>query len=142
MQWTHKIFYGLENMNDTMFLRNKVFHDEQKFTEQIDETDAVSFHYVLYDGENPIATGRSFPYRDGIYKIGRVCVLPEYRGKNIGKALMEQIERHLCENGVQKMQLSAQEHAIGFYLKLGFCTISDFYMDEHCPHKDMLKTIG
>lgn len=137
-----KIYHGLENMADTMALRNTVFHEEQHFNEQIDETDAVAYHYVIYDGDSAIATGRSFFYQDKTYKVGRVCVLKSYRGQNIGQYLMNEIQNHLAGLGMDKIQLSAQDQAIGFYERLGFHAVSDFYMDEHCPHKDMVKAIG
>lgn len=132
---------GLCGIEDTMAIRVRVFHDEQGFTEVIDETDPVAHNIVLYDGERPVATGRVFPCRDGVYKIGRVAVEQEYRRGGTGRELMAQLEALARSLGAQAIQLSAQEGAVGFYERLGYAAFGEWYMDEHCPHRDMKKTL-
>lgn len=140
-QYRCEIRKGLDGIEDTMQVRVRVFHDEQGFTEVIDETDPAAHNVVLYDGECPIATGRVFPYRDGIYKIGRVAVDKAYRKNGTGRALMAHLEALARELGAAAIQLSAQEGAVGFYERLGYTAYGEWYMDEHCPHRDMKKTL-
>ena len=40
-------------------------------------------------------------------------------------------------NSINKIELSAQEHAVEFYKKYGFSVVSDVYMDAGIPHYDM-----
>ena len=46
--------------------------------------------------------------RDGIGKVERVCVLPEYRGKHLGNLVMHALEEHAKETGYEKIILNAQ----------------------------------
>ena len=95
------------------------------------------------DGE-PAACGRTFPKEgcDGTYIIGRVAVLPPFRGRRVGRMLMGALEAQAQKLGAQKIELSAQEQAMGFYQKLGYQAVGDLYNDEHCPHMLMVKTLS
>ena len=48
--------------------------------------------------------------------ITEILVLPSYQGKGIGKSLMRLVE----ENTPTNLYFGAQDHAIGFYDKLGY----------------------
>ena len=58
-----------------------------------------------------------------------------------GRELMAQLEALARSLGAQAIQLSAQEGAVGFYERLGYAAFGEWYMDEHCPHRDMTKTL-
>ena len=73
--------------------------------------------------------------------MGRVAVLPEFRGKGLGARLMEEAEARARELGAEKICLSAQVQAGGFYRRLGYRADSEPYLDEHCPHVRMEKTL-
>ncbi len=47
------------------------------------------------------------------------------------------IEQDLNENEI-KIQAQAQSYLINFYESLGFDKISDIYLEDNIPHKDML----
>lgn len=66
-------------------IRKTVFIKEQGFHNEFDEIDSYAKHLVLYDEKVPIATCRFFS-RESCedYFIGRIAVIKEYRGKNIG----------------------------------------------------------
>ena len=52
---------------------------------EIDSHDGGDCHYILaLDDIYPVATCRWFEVREGVAEIGRVVVLPEYRGKHLG----------------------------------------------------------
>lgn len=69
-------------------IRHKVFVEEQGFQKEFDETDTFSKHLVLYDAKTPIATCRFFPSSHRKYIIGRIAVIKQYRGQNIGSYLL------------------------------------------------------
>ncbi len=56
--------------------------------------------------------------------IGRVVVLPEYRGKGLGKRVVEKAESWLCDLGYQKAVIESRDVAVTFYEKLGY-TVTD-----------------
>ena len=124
-------------------IRQAVFVEEQGFHNEFDETDETCLHCVICDGEQPVATCRAFAKGDesGRWIIGRVAVSLNYRGQHQGNAVMNAMLKHLSEQGVREVEISAQCRAAGFYEKLGFRSTGETHMDECCPHVTMLKTL-
>lgn len=83
---------------------------------------------------SPIGCGRLLP--EG--KIGRMAVLPEWRNRGIGRAMLQTLLAAAREQGMTEVALSAQVSAIPFYEKAGFSVCSDVYLDAGIPHRDML----
>lgn len=133
-----------DDLADAFSVRMTVFVDEQGFDPalELDDTDSTAHHVVLYDEARPVATGRLFPSaeRPGAYVIGRVAVLGECRG-GTGRQLMEALEAVAAELGAAEIELGAQCRVQGFYGKLGYTSFGEVYMDEHCPHIHMRKTL-
>lgn len=132
-----------ENLEECFKVRYEVFVNEQKFDEgiEIDEIDNIAYHVLITNENTPIATARYFQKND-IWKIGRVCVLKQYRNLKLGNVLMECIENHLIELNVDKIYITSQLHAIGFYEKNGFVQEGEIFLEEGCEHKKMYKIIG
>lgn len=128
--------------DDCKEIRIKVFVVEQGFKEEFDQTDASAEHVVLYDGETPAATGRLYPKGDdGEYAIGRVAVVKEYRGKQLGSMVIKELEEKARELGAKSIVISSQIQALGFYRSLGYEPFGEEYLDEHCPHRAMRKQL-
>jgi predicted GNAT family N-acyltransferase len=128
--------------NDALLVRRTVFIEEQHVPEEeeMDEFDQEATHFVLYDKGKPVGAGRFRIVDQGLGKIERICVLPQYRGRGAGKLIMEKIEQFAKEQGISKVKLNAQTHAEPFYQKLGYETVSDVFMDAGIPHVTMVKT--
>ncbi len=81
------------------------------------EDENHAFLGYLFVGESyNIMTGQTYGF---IYDI---FVKEEFRGKGIGKTLMEKAETHCREKGYQRLALmvsAANEHAISLYRKMG-----------------------
>ncbi|OTG80036.1 GNAT family N-acetyltransferase [Acinetobacter sp. ANC 4648] len=116
-------------------IREHVFIQEQQIAvqDEWDEQDAVALHFMVYAQDQPIATARLLQNNS----IGRVAVLKAYRGKGIGKLLMEDIIQHAQKEKRAFLKLSAQVYAIPFYAGLGFNVRGDEYLDCGIPHVDM-----
>lgn len=120
-------------------IRQRVFVDEQKVPPELewDDTDEIADHYLVVAPNNaPIATARLFSTLEEVGHIGRMAVLPEYRGQGVGEALL----RHLITESAGRyteLKLSAQQHATGFYQRCGFHICSGVYDDAGIPHLDM-----
>lgn len=123
-------------------IREAVFVQEQGFINEFDEIDAAALHMVIYDGETAVATGRVYRDAGGVYHIGRVAVVKEYRGKHLGNRVLLALEQKAAEMGAQSVVLSAQCAVRDFYEKNGYAAAGEVYLDEHCPHIHMEKQIG
>ncbi len=139
--YTIKTAKGLENNPDARLIRQAVFVDEQGFVNEFDSIDGNAVHAVIYDGGFPVATGRLFG-EDGEAHIGRIAVRKAYRGKELGRKIVETLEKSAAELGYKVIMLSAQKRIESFYEKLGYKSYGDVYYDEYCPHIAMKKEIG
>jgi predicted GNAT family N-acyltransferase len=120
-------------------LRRAVFIDEQGVPEadEIDEMDDAAVHLLAHAGGMAVGTARLLTYGD-TGKIGRVCVLRDWRGRGIGAALTQAALGHFAARGLAQAKLSAQISALGFYEKLGFTAEGPVYLDAGIDHRDMV----
>lgn len=92
---------------------------------EFDEYDTPDTKYiVLTDDDFPVATCRFYMIDGGSAMIGRVVVLPEYRGKGLGTKALTEAENWLRELGIEKAVVESRDVAVGFYEKLGY-TVTD-----------------
>jgi predicted GNAT family N-acyltransferase len=88
---------------------------------EFDEHDTPDTKYiVLTDDEFPVATCRFYPLNAREAMIGRVVVLPEYRGQGLGQRVMTEAEAWLTEMGYQNAVVESRVNAVGFYENLGY----------------------
>jgi len=120
-------------------VRNKVFVEGQNVPENIEEDgkDDECYHVLLTRYDQPIATGRM--EKDG--HVGRIAVLEEYRGMNFGTMIMNKLEDVAIRNGIKKLYLNSQSHAIPFYMKLGYEAVGDYFLEAGIEHKKMVKEL-
>jgi len=116
-------------------IRQIVFIDEQQVPPELewDADDAHATHFLLTADEQPVGTARLLD--DG--RIGRVALLPQARGKGLGRQLMLAVMQHARQQGMTQLRLSAQTHALDFYRQLGFVPCSEVYLDAGIPHQSM-----
>jgi len=126
---------------DARRLRTEIFVVEQKFTEEFDEQEKECWHMVVYDGEEAVATGRMYLLPDGCAKLGRIAVVKARRGEGLGAVVVHALSEKAKELGCPAARLGAQEHARGFYEKLGFAVSGEMYYEEYCPHLPMEKSL-
>ncbi len=115
-------------------IRKVVFIQEQNVPIELewDDRDTECWHaLVVLDGK-AVATGRL----DTDGKIGRMAVLNEVRGQNLGKAVLSQLIKIARREGIAKTYMHAQCHALPFYLKNGFKAIGDIYDEAGIPHQN------
>lgn len=124
-------------------IREEVFMKEQGFCDEFDETDMHAKHLVLYDENIPIATCR-FYKRDlsEDYIIGRIAVIKQYRGRNIGACLLAEAEAEIRKMGGKRIFLHAQKRVEKFYEKQGYSGYGEIDLDENRPHIWMKKIIA
>lgn len=116
-------------------IRQRVFVEEQHVPIALewDAADATAVHILAVVDAQAVACARVLP--DG--HIGRMAVLPAWRGKGIGSALLMHAITQCRALGVDEVRLSAQKHAIAFYEGAGFDCCSAPYVDANILHVDM-----
>lgn len=128
--------------DDAKLIREEVFMQEQKFIDEFDDIDNYAKHVVIYNEDEAVAVGRYFPTESqGQYVIGRVAVRRAYRGKKLGKEIVEIMEKLILEEGGKKIILSAQKRVKDFYKGMGYRETGESYFEEHCEHIVMEKDI-
>lgn len=94
--------------------------------QEFDGYDTENTKYiVLTDDQFPVATCRFYPLSQSRAMIGRVVVLPEYRGQGPGKRVMQEAEKWLAELGFTTSAIESRDVAVEFYRKQGYTVESD-----------------
>lgn len=128
---------------DAFYIRKIVFVEEQDVPVhlELDENDGSAVHFVAYDDDMPIGAGRIREPEVGVAKVERVCILPQYRGKQLGKLMMDKMEEYAKDAGLKTVKLNAQSYAIPFYEKLRYQITSPEFLDAGIPHRAMQKEL-
>ena len=143
MLFTVKKFNELttSELYEILKVRSAVFLLEQNIVcQDMDDVDYDSIHFFICDNKKVLAYLRAYYVDKNTLQIGRVLTLNH--GKGIGRLLMEKTLDYIKTNvKCEKIVLHSQTHAIGFYEKFGFKTVSEEFMEEGVPHVTMEKTI-
>ena len=126
-------------------VRTQVFIQEQGIpeSEEWDDLDALCTHVVAYNTQGePIATARLLPSQHGIAKIGRMAVLPTWRGQGIGALVLQRLVQTAERRGDQEAVLHAQSQAQGFYAAQGFEARGEVFDEVGMPHIVMTKSLS
>ena len=113
--------------------RQEIFLMEQRIVcRDFDGVDYDALHCFLWENDKVVAYMRAF-MEGGEIHLGRFLTIRH--GEGLGRRLMESALPVIREHfGCEAVSFHAQKHAEGFYLKLGFKTVSDVFMEEGIPH--------
>lgn len=138
-QWLN----GTDDLSEAYAVRLAVFCDEQGYSyeAELDETDKTSWHIIVKNDRQTVATGRLYTEQPGTFRLGRIAVLKSQRGKGLGMRVVELMEEKARTLGARCVELDAQCRAIGFYEKAGYTVHGEEHMDGHVPHKMMKKEL-
>ena len=129
-------------------IRKQVFIAEQGVPEELelDELDLSALHALAYQDGQCVGTGRLVDLGNGQAQIGRMAVLPNFRGQGIGREILERLLLAATAEGASSLILHAQLTAMPFYEKLGFVGQGSLYEEAGIPHRNMMlllpKTIS
>ena len=132
-----------EDLETCRLLRQTVFVEEQNVPVDIEQDgrDAEAHHILAVVDKKPVGCARILIKRD-TGKIGRVCVLSKHRGTGLGKGLVQaSIDLLRTLPGVQRAELGAQTHTLGFYEKFGFIAFGPEFVDGGMPHRMMARSL-
>jgi alpha-beta hydrolase superfamily lysophospholipase/predicted GNAT family N-acyltransferase len=121
-------------------VRRAVFVVEQGIAEDLewDDSDPASLHCIAQVDGELAGTGRLLP--DG--HIGRMAVLPRWRGRGVGGAILERLIVAACERGHESVELSAQVAVRAFYERHAFVALGEVYQEVGIAHQRMRREIG
>ena len=139
LQYTVKPVYWHATQSTIRDIRTKVFVEEQGVPSDLewDGLDELAYHVIAYaPNDRPIGTGRLL--QDG--QIGRLAVLKEWRGKGVGKAILNMLLVIANKMGYAKVKLHAQIRVVGFYRHRGFKKEGKQFIEAGIPHVAMTRT--
>ncbi|KAF8607506.1 acyl-CoA N-acyltransferase [Ceratobasidium sp. AG-I] len=130
-------------------MRIDVFHHEQKFPldTEVDEYDEPgrAVHFLLRStthDRRPIGTLRVVEKAQG-FKLGRLCVLKEYRGMYFGEDLVRSAHSWAIVQAERtgrpaEISLHSQIQAKTFYSREGYVSEGPEFDEEGAPHQLMI----
>lgn len=139
LQYTVKPVYWTATQKILKDIRTKVFVEEQGVPQELewDGLDEHAYHVIAYAADGtPIGTGRLL--QD--CQIGRIAVLKEWRGRGIGKSILEMLLVIANKMGYDQVKLHAQVRVKSFYLRRGFKPHGKEFMEAGIPHIEMTRT--
>lgn len=139
MNFITKNFDGLSTheLYEILKVRSQVFIVEQNMhCQDMDGTDYVARHFYLEQGGKIRAYLRAFYVDDYTVRIGRV--LSVTHGIGVGTQIMQKAIANIKQNmPCRKITLDSQKHAVSFYEKFGFKTVSGEFFEEGVLHVKM-----
>lgn len=116
-------------------LRTQVFVDEQGIARaiELDERDSDCTHILITQNGAPIATGRMLP--EG--RIGRMAVASAWRGRGLGRIVLDGLLATAASRGLPRVSLHAQRGAVDFYRAAGFTACGDDFIEASILHTPM-----
>jgi predicted GNAT family N-acyltransferase len=118
-------------------IRIRVFVQEQAVPEGLewDGKDQGAVHLLALQGSGrPIGTARLL----STGQIGRMAVLPEWRGRGVGRTLLRELLAIAAAGDYPDVFLNAQTSALPFYLGAGFVPVGEEFEEAGIPHRRMI----
>lgn len=139
-----EIVHGSDQYRQACLLRNAVLRQPLGLSLYDEDLDAEASyrHFGVFENEELIACLVIVPLETGKVQLKQMTVDEVFRGKGIGRLLMEKVEERLLASGVGEIRLHARETALGFYERLGFANEGESFSEVSIPHRSMSKRIG
>ena len=118
-------------------VRTLVFVEEQSVPSELewDDDDTRAIHLLAEDdASQPIGTARLLDTG----QIGRMAVLPEWRDRKVGSALLHDALDIARTSNYPVAFLNAQVSALPFYQRMGFEPVGEQFDEAGIPHRRMI----
>ena len=123
-----------------MIVRGIVFIEAQlvPYDGVSDEFEESAVHVLgEIDGE-PVAAGR-LRFLGDWAKLERIAVRPRWRGRGLGREVVEFLLTEARRRGYQRFTMHAQVHLVDFYRELGFEPAGDVFVECGIDHQTMTR---
>lgn len=92
---------------------------------EFDEHDTPETKYiVIVENYLPVATCRLYAIDETKVMLGRIVVLPEYRGQGIGRLVVSEAEKWAKELGFKTAVVESRDNKVHFYETMNY--LADF----------------
>ncbi|MBD2704742.1 GNAT family N-acetyltransferase [Spirosoma sp. BT702] len=123
-------------------IRRQVFVEEQHVSarEEYDEFEESSRHFLARADGKPCGTARWRRTSGGV-KLERFAVLPDCRGKGVGKALVRAVLDDVFSQQpepIERIYLHAQVSAMPLYSGFGFVPVGPMFEEATIQHYKMV----
>ena len=119
-------------------VRSSVFVAEQGVPPELewDGLDEAAWHWLAEDTTGtPIGVARLLASG----QVGRMAVLPAWRHRGVGRALLHAVLRDAARHGIGELWLNAQCTAEPFYARAGFVAEGALFEEAGIPHRRMRR---
>jgi predicted GNAT family N-acyltransferase len=120
----------LETIRRQVFMKEQFCPEEEEF----DGLDAQAIHFLAKDKDGNVVGCCRIVNGN---KLERMAVVENYRGKGVGKLLMESSLNSMRNKKETSVKIHAQTHALQFYQSFGFVSYGDIFMEAGIPHSKM-----
>ena len=91
-----------------------------------DEHDVTATHVAGYEEDKRlVCVGRLHAVGADVGQVRYMAVKESLRGRGLGQAVLDEIERLAKQQGMRTIVLDAREAAVGFYLRNGYVATGD-----------------
>lgn len=130
------------DLESAFSIRRKVFVEEQRVDarEEYDEFEESSSHFLAFADDIPCGTARWRRTSNGV-KLERFAVLPDCRGKGVGKTLVQAVLDDVFSQQpepIERIYLHAQVTAMPLYASFGFVPIGPMFEEAGIQHYKMV----
>jgi len=131
-----------ERFEECKKIRHEVFVLGQGIDKEIelDGKDSDAVHFLCKHSGKYIGTARIRDLGD-YWKVERVAVLKEFRGKGCGQKIMEAIEGYIKRTNPKLIILNAQLEVRQFYERLGYKSVGEVFYEAGIKHIKMVKDV-
>jgi len=138
-----RLVQSQQEREQALSIRKQVFVEEQGVPAELelDAYDDKAVHWLLWRDQQPVATARLLR-QENQGKVGRVAVVPAWRGHGLGRKVMEEIHNWSRLQPLEKIVLDAQVQVVPFYEKLGYEPIGDLFEEAGIMHQRMVRWLA
>lgn len=116
----------------------------QPFESSFDEKDDLSLNAYIEEKNICVACGRLDIIDNTTAQIRYMAVHPEYRNQQLGKRILEYLEKQAIDKGIQTIILHARENALSFYLQNKYKLVKKSYLlfdviQHYLMEKNLMK---
>lgn len=134
-----------QELDEAFEIRREVFVVGQNcpIEDEFDGFDDESIHFIAYVSGEAAGTCRYRSTQKGI-KLERFAVLEKFRGKGIGKRLVQTVLGYLEQQNLAEgtlIYLHAQVEAMGLYSRYGFEKVGEMFDEVGIDHYEMQKKV-
>lgn len=139
---------GLHDISECLAVRREVFGDEEQFLTAAskDSQDSSAIFVLAYEtgglnDQKIVGTGRLIFLGDH-YKINRVAVRKEYRGKKYGDFIVRMLLDKAVTMGAKEVYADVPEQIVPFYEQIGFVSEEKEHYEDGICHLLMKLSVS